>query len=868
MKPSPPFFLRLIMMGLLQRDIRHSVIESMDEAYAERRARSNALLVCLWYLAQLLTFIPGSIKNALYWESIMLSNYLKSNYRHIQKSKGFSAINLIGLTIGLTCAMLILIYVRSELSYDRHIYRSEDVYRIFMDQPDNLFMGRTSFTVTPAPLKEAIEASMPEVESVGRMSANVGGLITAGRETFVERNLFMADPEIIDIFDLHLTRGDAHNALRAPYTMIISQGAAEKYFGSTEAVGQKLRKDNTHDFMITGVFENMPPNSHMQFDFLGSFQTLYSPERRRNLESWTNNSYLTYVRARPKTEIATLQRQLDAIKSKHLDSDSKHLYLAESVQNIHLYSNHNFELNSTGDINLLYLFSGIGLFILLIASLNYMNLATARSLNRSREVGMRKVVGALRQHLLFQFLGESLLFSLSGLCLSLVLTAALLPGFSVLMDRNLSVTLAFNPVTLLYIFILTVFLGLISGLYPSIYLSSFKPITIFSGINRKGQNRSRQLRHILVVLQFIISIVLISGTLVMHKQMRFIRNKNLGFEKDQIFTVRLRDPELKKQYHPLQNALAQIPGVTDLTATRQLPITIRSSSTPSWEGKTKDEQLHVYKMHVDYNTLDFFGMSLLQGRHFNKAHPTDAREAILLNEAAVEAIGWKNPLGKEFKFNRKYPKKVIGIVKNFHFSTLHLGIQPVAVELIESDSWTTMQYFALRVQATNLPETVASIKKTVNTFSPIYPADFRFLDDRVEAMYRAEKRLASSFNLFTSIAIGIACLGLLGMASFITEKRAKEMSIRKVLGASTGTITQILTQSFLKWIIIANLLACPIAYFAFKKWLENFSYRINLGPEIFLFSLGISIAMALLTVGYQTIKTARARPADMLRRET
>lgn len=868
MKPHPPFFLRFLMSGLMEREIRQSVIESLDEAYAERREHSNVFMACLWYLAQLLTFIPGFVKNALYWRRIMWSNYLRSNLRHVQKSKGFSLINIIGLTIGLTCAMLILIYVRSELSYDRHIHRSENVYRIYMDQPDNLFMGCTSFTVTPAPLKAAMESSMPEIECAGRMSANVGGLITAEQQSFVERNLFMADPEIIDIFDLKLTQGDAQNALNAPYTMIISQSMAEKYFGHAHALGRTLRKNNTHDFLITGVFSDMPQNSHLRLDFLGSFQTLYSPDRRRNLESWTNNSYLTYVRVRPETEITAIQRQLADIKSKHLDADSNHLFLAEPIEKIHLYSNHNFEINNTGDIHLLYLFSGIGLFILLIASLNYMNLATARSINRSREVGMRKVVGASRQHLLFQFLGESLLFSFAGLCFSLLIVTLLLPGFSTLMDRDLSMAMVFNPTTLIGMLFLTLLLGALSGLYPSLYLSSFTPITIFRGLNRRGQNRSRQLRHILVVLQFVISVVLISGTLIMQKQMHFIRNKNLGFEKNHIYTVRLRDPELKKNYHALQNTLAQIPGVTGLTATGQLPITIRSSSTPSWEGKTEDEQLHVYKMHVDYNTLDFFGMSLAQGRHFNMAHPTDATEGIILNEAAVRAIGWENPLGKIFKFDRKYPKKVIGIVKDFHFSTLHLDIQPVAIQLIESNSWHTMQYFALRVQAARLPETVASIKKTVNAFSPIYPADFRFLDDRVEAMYRSEKRLASSFNLFTSIAIGIACLGLLGMASFITEKRAKEMSIRKVLGAGTGTITQLLTQSFLRWILIANILACPIAYFAFRKWLENFTYRIKLGPELFALSLAISITMALLTVAYQTVKTAKARPADVLRRES
>ncbi len=798
----------------------------------------------------------------------MLSNYLKSNYRHVQKSKGFSLINLIGLTIGLTCSLLILIYIRYETSYDRHINRIDDVYRIIMDQPDNFYMGKSTFTVTPAPIKEAIESTIPEIELVGRLSAMYGGLVTRGRNSFPENNIFLADPEIIEIFDLQMSLGDGSNSLKKPYTVILSQSMVHKYFGDDDPVGKTIKKNNQYDLIITGVFKDMPQNSHIQFDMLESFQTLYATGDKESIERWDNNSYFTYFRANPNTDLDLLNNKLELINKAHLNKDLNHQYLVEPIQSIHLHGNHNFEIKNNSDIRLVYLFSGIGIFILLIASLNYMNLATARSTNRSREVGMRKVVGASRNNLLFQFLGESILFSVIGLFLSLIMAIGFLPRFAILIHLNLPVALLFNPLTLLYSLVVSLVLGILSGVYPSIYLSSFSPISIFRGINKRGHDRTKQLRNGLVVVQFIISIVLISGTLIMQKQMQFIRNKDLGFQKDHIFTVRLRNPELKKNYEPLQNELTQLAGVMNITATRQLPITIRSSSTPTWEGKTEDQSLHVYKMYVDINTLNFFGMKLAKGRQFSEDHLSDVDKSVILNQAAVRAIGWKHPLGKEFKFNKKEPKSVIGVLEDFHFSSLHLPIAPVAVQLLKSDkSWRTMQYFAIRVTTDNLQQTINSITQTVNKFSPDYPSEFRFLDERVETLYRSEKRLAASFNLFTAIAIGIACLGLLGLASFMAEKRAKEISIRKILGATVAKITLLLTQSFLKWVALANLLACPIVYIVMKKWLNQFSYRISLGADTFLLAALLSLGIAMATVGIQTVKAAVAKPADVLRRE-
>ncbi|MCJ7681110.1 MAG: FtsX-like permease family protein, partial [Candidatus Aminicenantes bacterium] len=507
--------------------------------------------------------------------------------------------------------------------------------------------------------------------------------------------------------------------------------------------------------------------------------------------------------------------------------------------------------------------------ILLIACLNYMNLATARSVGRSREVGLRKVVGANRLNLLIQFLGESVLVSFMSFFLSLGLVFLLLSPFNRLMDRELTAAAITAPATLTMMLALTLGVGLISGAYPSFFLSAFHPASIFRGINSKGRNRSQQLRNTLVVLQFIISISLIGGTLVMQRQLSYIHNKDLGFTKDYIFTAYIRDPEIRKNYQTVKNELLALPGVMDVTASAQLPTTIRSNSSANWEGKEEGQNIHVYKMQVDYNTLDFYEINLLEGRQFSRDMTTDKTSAYILNRSAVNALGWENALGKGFSFNRDLPGRVIGVVEDFHFFPLKLQIEPMAVMLINSDSeYQGMQYFSIRILSKNIRQTVEQIQGTIDTFSPVFPSVYGFFDERVDNMYKSERRLAESFNLFTLIAIGIACMGLFGLASFSAEQRAREISIRKVLGATASTISILLVQSFLKWVLIANVIAAPVVYFSMSRWLTQFAYRTNLGVDIFVASALLSLMIALLTIGMQTVKAAAAQPAEVLRQET
>jgi len=791
----------------------------------------------------------------------MLKNYLKTTIRNLRQHKGYSVINLAGLTLGMTCGILILLYVQHELSYDRYHENAENVYRIVIKHP-RVFRGSDMLNVTPAAMAPAITEEFPEVIRATRVYSG-GGPIRYLDKMFDDDRFYYVDSEFLDIFTFPLLSGNPQTALKEQNSVLLSEEMALKYFGEEEPVGKTITLDNRYDFTVTGILENVPKNSHFRFDFLASFITLKSVRGREDLNSWNDVSYKTYALLRADADYKEVNKKIPDFTKKYLTTGilSQDRYVLQPLTGIHLSGNMNFELEANSDIRYVYLFTAIAVFIMVIACFNYMNLSTARSATRAKEVGMRKIAGAGRFNLVTQFLGESVIFSLGALVFSLIPVILFLPAYNSLIQRELSLSLLLNFKLLAGLTGVIIFTGLVSGSYPALLLSSYKPINVLKGIfssGKKGASGSSAFRNTLVTAQFVIGIVLIICTIIIQDQLHYIRDKNLGYAKEHVIAFSLRSRNLRKDSGALKNELGKYPGIVDITTSNSTPVNIGSANIPDWEGMEEGMEPVVYQNLIDYNFIDFYGLEILKGRNFLKEFGSDTSNAIILNEAAVNLTGWDEPIGKQFD-----EVMVIGVVKDFHFAPLHQQIQPLMLRLRN----TRNSMMSVKINSSNIPQTLSFIEEKWNKFSPEYPFVYSFLDDRVNRMYGSEQRLGRTFNYFTFIAVFIACLGLFGLASFTAQKRTKEIGIRKVLGASVPKITYLLAKEFIKWVIAANLIAWPVAYYGMSKWLQNFAYHTNLSIQIFIFTTFIAIFIALLTVSYQTVRAAVANPIDSLRYE-
>ncbi len=798
----------------------------------------------------------------------MLFNYLKIALRNVQKHKGYSLINIVGLSVGMTCTILILLYIHYEFSYDRYHENAEYIYRIVMKQPGNVYQGSDLFNVTPGALVPLLKAEYPEVINAARVQRG-GGFIQVKDKQFIESGFYYADSDFLQIFTFPLVMGNPISALQEPFSVMITQRMAEKYFGDVMPLGETITLNNQETYQVTGVLKNIPENSHFHFDFIASFSTNYQLHGKERIERWNSNSYKTYIRLREDVYPGEFQNKFPAIVKKYKGEDSKHQFILQPMTRIHLHGNLNFEMETNSDIRYIYVFSAIGLFILLIACFNYMNLASARSVQRAKEVGLRKVIGADRKRLIGQFMGESLFFTLAALFLSLLSTMILLPAFGSFIERNLQFRSLGEGQMFFGLISIFVFVAIVSGIYPALYISSFQPVKILKGSVKVGSRTSSAFRNGLVVIQFVISIALIVCTVAIQKQLNFIRNKKLGFEKDHIVTVYLRDPDLRKTYPALKNELLKNPKIQDITVSAQLPTTIRSNSTARWEGKSETDLLHIYRARIDYNYFDFYNMKISRGRHFVESFGSDPN-AYILNETAVQALGWDDPLGKRLGFSDDESRwgMVVGVIEDFHYYPLHLSIEPLAIQLIEPESrYNGPRYFSIKIGSDGIQENLNFIEKAWTAFSPAYPFDYQFLDERIDQMYRSEQRLGQSFQVFTFIAIFVACLGLFGLSSFAAAQKTKEIGFRKVLGASVSQIVVLLSRDFLKWVLISNMISWPLGYLFMNQWLQKFAYRAPLGIWTFVLSATSALLIALMTVAYQSIRAGMANPVTCLKYE-
>ncbi len=806
----------------------------------------------------------------------MFRNYLTIVYRNTLRHKGYAAINVLGLAVGMTCCILILLYIQDELGYDRYASRHDRIYRLTMsiETPDR---AETRTARSPTAWGWMLTDAFPEVEGFTRIKTPlVSWQVTYvdGNKRFNEPGFYFADPGILDLFEFRLIRGDANTALNAPNTVVLTETTAARYFGSDEALGKVIRLDNTYDLTVTGVMEDVPRNSHMTFGFLGSFETLNvnpiygGTDYGRNTQNFVPDLY-TYLLLADGYSPESLEPKLaEFIGSRYgpiLDQINAQIEaVLQPLTSIHLHSNLDGELGVNSDIAYIYIFSAVAFFLLLIACINFMNLATARSAGRAREVGIRKVLGAFRAQLIGQFMGESTIMAVLSLVVATGLVYTFLPAFNALAGKDL--VFAFDDMSMAFGLVgIVVLAGALAGSYPALFLSSFQPVSVLKGSSRAGTVNA-SLRKILVVLQFVISVVFIIGTGVVADQMRFVQDKHLGFDKEQLVVMPLGDPRQRLIYNTYKDKISDYPNVLGVTVANEMPGGLVNDILFTPDGAPDEELVRINNMWIDHDFIRTMGIELSAGRDFSRSFPTDTLQAFVINEAAVKWLGWEGaPLDKKIRLGNFKDGRVIGVVRDFHVRSLHSGIEPMMLQLAPGPD--PLHYLAIRIAPDDLAGTMGFLE---SNWREIYPDDsftYSFLDEDFNRLYQNEARQGNIFRSFSVLAVFIACLGLLGLASFTAEQRTREIGVRKVLGASASGIVALLSKEYVKLVVYANLIAWPIAYFVMNDWLDSFAYSTDLSLGIFILAAALAIAVTMLTVSYRAVSVAHTDPVDALQHE-
>ncbi|MGD8306676.1 MAG: ABC transporter permease [Ignavibacteria bacterium] len=785
----------------------------------------------------------------------MFINYLKIAFRIFRKQKLFSLINIFGLALGMACTILILLWVQDELNFDKFNKNADNIYRVVEIQH---YSGGEIFpvAVTPGPLARALDETYPEIVHSTRFTYG-GRNLRYGDKNFRELVAF-ADPEFLKIFSYPLVIGNSADGLDDLHSILLTEKSAEKYFGKENPLGKTIIINDSLNLKVTGVLKDIPANSHLRFDFLVNFEFLKI--LGRELEEWSSNSFYTYVLLQQNANVLDVDQKIKDEIKKYNEGSVTDLEL-QPLLNIHLYSagKYTADIGGLGNIEYVHIFSLIAFIVLFIACINFMNLSTARATKRAREVGLRKVIGADRWYIIKQFYSESILFAFLALLIAMVISFLLLNAFNDLTSKEMSIS-SLGSSTFIGLIVLTIFTGIVSGSYPAIYLSSFLPVKVIksdSVIHGGGS----LFRKILVVTQFSLSLILIIGTLVISSQLDYIRNKNLGFNRENI-VVLSTDKSILNNIETFKNELKQNPKIISVAAASSGPTYVgNSTSGIDWDGKNEDEVVLMHFVATDHDFINAFNMQMVEGRFYSDDYGSDS-SSVVINEEAAKIMGMNEPVGKTLtmwgdKLN------IIGVVKNFNFKPLDTKIEPLVLRLNNEFLFSMF----VRVRPGDLPGTLGHIENVYKEFTASAPFDYHFLDEDFDNLYRSESRMQSIFSYFAILAIIISCLGLFGLASYIAERRAKEIGIRKVLGASISGVTILLSKEFINWVLLANIIAWPVAYYLMNNWLQDFVYRINLTLWPFLISGLLALLIAIATVSFQSIKAAIANPVDSLRNE-
>jgi len=810
--------------------------------------------------------------------NMMLNNYIKTTFRNLIRSKGYTVINILGLAIGLSASILILLFIVNELSYDKFFKDSERIYRIAVK-------GRMSgdffdVAVTPAPMAPALKHTFPEVESAVRLRQwSQQSLFAFEHKMFYEKDVFFADSSFFEIFDFAPALGDLKTALHEPFSAVLTQELAHKYFNDDNPIGKILKVNDDFLFKVTAVIQDIPENTHLKFPLLLSWSSIKKMNDSRMDDNWGSLGFYTYVKLVENSDVQQFELKIRTIIiDKLIEQSGEDSSRFENVQlefkpylqpieEIHLKSNLMAELSPNSDISYIYSFSAIAAFILLIACINFMNLTTARSAKRAREVGIRKVHGGFRSQLIAQFIGESVILSFIALVIAIILVELTIPVFSDIIGQNISEDLLINPLMIVSYLILAIVVGFVAGSYPAFYLSSFQPVNVLKrNLNRSSKNPA--LRNVLVIIQFSISIFLMVGTGIIFNQLNYVKNKKLGFDKEHVMIIQLRNDKLREKSAFLENEFRKLSMVANAASSTSIPGEGSDGSGFFPEGENTTDPWLIFNTGADYDYIETMGMEIIKGRSFSKEFASDTA-GIIINETLLKKLGWGDDcIGKKITPGdpgNKFSFHVIGVVKDFHFLSLHDKIEPYIIYLSKNN----LRSLSIKIKPGNLNESITQISNKWSEMEPNFPFDYSFLDETFDALYKSEERMGKLFIYFSIIAIFIACLGLFGLASYTAEQRTKEIGIRKTFGATTPSISFLLTRDFTKWILLANIIAWPAAYYFLGLWLENFAFRINITDQwhVFLLSAVISFAVAILTVSLQAIKVAHSNPVDALKYE-
>lgn len=792
----------------------------------------------------------------------MLKNYFILAYRNLLKNRLHSSINISGLTIGMSSFILIALYIQYELSYDQHFEDASQIYRVYTKQIGSDFRGTNEFAVSPMPLAPTLKEEFPEVEQATTLAFS-NELVSLEGEVFRETGLY-ANESSFDVFNFPVVEGVGKEALQDPSAILITQSLADKYFGDESAIGQTLTINQEKPLTVKGIIQDPPKNQHFQFDYL----TALSNKRysRYDVGQWGNNNYWTYMKLAEGQDHEALQAKLVTIDQMaapaYEDVPFKPAFGLQPITDIHLHSQMNVELQANSDIRYLYLFGAIGFIILFLAAINYMNLATASSAKRAKEVGIRKVMGAHKGQLIRQILGESFLLTFVSFSIALALANAVLPIFNQLVDKYIPFSLIGNQWLLIGLLSTALLIGGLSGLYPALFLAVISPVKAFRGNFLKDYRRGASLRNLLVIGQFVAAIILAVGSVVVYQQLQFIQNKKLGYNRDQVVHVSLQEGPSLEKLATLEAELRKHPRIEQVAYAANLPLNSYNSGViKEWEGKATGEELSMYRNYVGYEFFDLYEMEMVEGRSFSPNHPTDTAEAYILNEAAVHAIGWEKAVGKQF-----LDGQVVGVVKDFHFQPLNFTIQPMFLRY-QNYQYNGNGNLNIKLQTGGLEGTLAHIETTVKKFLPNMPYQQFFLDDTYSQLYRSEQRIGQAFNIFTLITLFIACMGLFGLVSHQVLQRTKEIGIRKILGASVSQIVELLSKDFIRLVSIALVIAVPAAWLLMQYWLQDFAYRISVPWWAFLIVGCFAITIAFLTISIQSVKAAIANPVEALRND-
>ena len=794
----------------------------------------------------------------------MFKNYLKIAFRNLRKHKIYSSINVIGLAAGLACFILVGLYISYELSFDQYHENKDDLYRLVATEVrDDNYGGIAKVT---APWGEAALTEIPEIKAMTRFVFHGTVLMRHENNRFFEGNGFFADSSVLEMFTFPLLEGDPGNALDKPNSIVITKEFANRFFGDQDPIGKTLIISEETEYTVTGILDEIPSNSHFTFDFLVSLTTYSHPD----IDDWRVwNQFYTYVQLKDGASIASVESQMQAILERNLgdfyDPESK--ATLQSITSIHLTSNLWREMELNSDTSSLYAYGIVGFFILLLACINFINLMTARASTRLKEVGIRKTIGAQRGALIRQFLGESLIITFIALILALIITDLFLPSFSVLSNSPFDNSFLLNPMILGGIVLITVLIGFFSGMYPAFVLSSPKPSSILKGVQKIQGNVL--LRKGLVVFQFTASVALICSTLVMQKQFTFMQNKDLGFDKEQILTMPIRDFSINPQFETIKAEFLQVPGVTEVTFSGNMPGGSDWGLPYQAEGISDEEEPTIRMLAVDHDFVETFGMQIIEGRDFSSEYSTDQQGGFLLNQEAARQLGWSDaPLGKTITIPidvlEMENKPVIGVLEDFHFRSMKEQIAPIML-FIPPSGWFSR--ISVKINTDQTEEILAGLEEVWAKFDPINPLTAYFFDESYGRLHQVEENAGTLLGYLTAVAILIACFGLFGLVAFSAQQRTKEIGIRKVLGSSVQGIVGLLSKEYLALVLIGFLVGIPLSYYWITSWLNEFAYQTNIGIDVFVFTFGITVLVAMMAVCYQAIKAALLNPVQSLKSE-